>query len=433
MRVLWCSEQPTRPTGYGVVSREFIRRLVERGHEVYVMGWDYHGEDFKHEEGWTLVHAGSSYGGDTLMGGATTMDYTIHRIKPDVVFSLADIWNTAPIVKSCNSAQAPHVSYLPLDGQPIPRPFNDLLKMTHTPLWMSLHGTQQMKKYIETYHSQGTAPEHLRDPYLDRFTMEAIESLFHGVDLETFRPVQKQQKQEWREALGLGKWKTVFLSVGRNGNRKQQPRLLEAFKQMLGQVDDPSEVGLILHTGDPTDSLGLGGWNLIEMVRDMGLHENVTFSDVSANPLHGMSRTDMAKMYAMADCHVLATGGEGFGIPTIEAMACGLPVILPNNSTGPEFIGNLSKSRRGMLVNNDTEIIGPRHGMKMTLVSVTGLATALLYMHNHPAKRQQMGNRARKFVEESYGWDDLTDQLEHILKEASERPHPLGNNSMVKT
>lgn len=433
MRVLWCSEQPTRPTGYGVVSREFVKRLVERGHEVYVMGWDYHGEDFKHEEGWTLVHAGSSYGGDTLMGGATTMDYTLHRLKPDVVFSLADIWNTASIVKSCNHAQIAHVSYLPLDGKPIPRAFNDLLKMTHTPLWMSLHGATEMRRYIETYHSQGTAPEHLRDPFLDRFTTEAIESLFHGVDLDTFKTVQAKQKTEWREALGLGRWKTVFLSVGRNGNRKQQPRLLEAFKEMLKQVDDPSEVGLILHTGDPTDSMGLGGWNLIEMVRDMGLHENVTFSDVSANPLHGMSRTDMAKMYAMADCHVLATGGEGFGIPTIEAMACGLPVILPNNSTGPEFIGTHAKTRRGILVNNDAEIIGPRHGMKMSLVSVAGLAKAMLYMHEHPAKRQQMGNRARKCVEESYGWDDLTDQLEHILKEASERPHPLGNNSVVRT
>ena len=90
MRVLWCSEQPTRPTGYGVVSREFVKRLVERGHEVYVMGWDYHGEDFKHEEGWTLVHAGSRFGGDPLVGAATTMDYNLNRLKPDVVFSLAD-------------------------------------------------------------------------------------------------------------------------------------------------------------------------------------------------------------------------------------------------------------------------------------------------------------------------------------------------------
>ena len=56
LRILWGSEQPTRPTGYGTVTREICKRLVERGHEVFIMGWDYNGEDFKHEEGWTCWH-----------------------------------------------------------------------------------------------------------------------------------------------------------------------------------------------------------------------------------------------------------------------------------------------------------------------------------------------------------------------------------------
>lgn len=432
MRVLWCSEQPTRPTGYGVVSREFVKRLVERGHEVYVMGWDYHGEDFKHEEGWTLVHAGSRFGGDPLVGNATTMDYNLNRLKPDVVFSLADVWNTGAIVRSCNRFKVPHVSYLPIDGKDLPRKWTDILKMTHTPLWMSQHGREQFQGYIDRFHSKGTASEALRDPLLDRFAPPFFtEVLYHGVDLDLFKPVPQPQKDEWREALGLGRWKTVFLSVGRNGNRKQQPRLLEAFKQMLSRVDNPDEVGLILHTGDPTNMMGLGGWNLPEMVREMGLEGNITFSDPSAHPLLGMAREDMAKLFAMSDCHVLATGGEGFGIPTAEAMACGIPVIVPDNSTGPEFIGKGAKTMRGKLVKNDAEIVGPS-GIKMSLVSIKGLADALLWMVEHSAKRQAMGSRARKFAEKSFGWDDLTDHLERTLKKASETPHPHGNNSVVK-
>ena len=441
MRVLWCSEQPTRPTGYGVVSREFVKRLVERGHEVYVMGWDYHGEDFKHEEGWTLVHAGSRFGGDPLVGAATTMDYNLNRLKPDVVFSLADVWHTEAIVRSCNRFKVPHVSYLPIDGKDIPRAWTDILKMTHTPLWMSLHGRDEFNAYVQRFHSLGTAVESLRDPFLDRYAprqnfteathMRFTEVLYHGVDLDLFKPVSQAQKEEWREALGLSRWKTVFLSVGRNGNRKQQPRLLEAFKEMLSKVENPDEVGLIMHTGDPTNMMGLGGWNLPEMVREMGLENNITFSDPSAHPLLGMKREDMAKLFAMSDCHVLATGGEGFGIPSIEAMACGVPIILPDNTTGPEFIGKGAKTMRGKLVKNDAEIVGP-NGVKMSLVSIKALANALQWMVEHPAKRQAMGKRARKWAEERVGWDDLTDQLERLLEKASKTPHPQGNNTMVK-
>lgn len=410
-----------------------MKRLVERGHEVYVMGWDYHGEDFKHEEGWTLVHAGSRFGGDPLVGGATTTDYNINRLKPDVVFSLTDVWNTSAIVKSCNRNGVPHVSYLPIDGDGIPRVWKDILKMTHTPLWMSLHGHQQFQEFIGSFHSKGMASEALRDPFLDRFLdPTSTEVLYHGVDLDLFKPVVQSQKDEWRSVLGLGKWKTVFLSVARNGNRKQQPRLLEAFKVMLSNVENPEEIGLILHTGDPTNMMGLGGWNLVEMVREMGLENNITFSDPSANPLLGMNREDMAKLFAMSDCHVMATGGEGFGIPSIESMACGVPVILPDNSTGPEFIGKGAKTMRGKLAKNDAEIVGPS-GVKMSLVSIKALSEALKWMVEHPAKRQAMGKRARKWAEEHLGWDHLTTQLEHTLEKASETPHPQGNNSVVKS
>ncbi len=433
MRVLWCSEQPTRPTGYGVVSREFVKRLVERGHEVFVMGWDYHGEDFKHEEGWTLIHAGSRFGGDRLVGNATTMDYNINRLKPDVVFSLSDVWHTDSIVRSCNRFKVPHISYLPIDGKDIPRAWKDTIKMTHTPLWMSLHGRSEFNTYIDRFNSKGTAVEGLRDPFLDRFAQPFFtEVLYHGVDLDMFKPVSQAQKEEWREALGLGRWKTVFLSVGRNGNRKQQPRLLEAFKRMLSTLENPDEVGLIMHTGDPTNMMGLGGWNLPDMVREMGLENNIIFSDPSAHPLLGMKREDMAKLFAMSDCHVMATGGEGFGIPSAEAMACGVPVILPNNTTGPEFIGKGAKTMRGKLVKNDAEIVGP-NGMQMSLVSLSALAGAMKWMVEHPAKRQAMGNRGRKFAEKHFSWDDLTDQLERIFVKAVKTPHPHGNNSVVNT
>ena len=46
----------------------------------------------------------------------------------------------------------------------------------------------------------------------------------------------------------------------------------------------------------------------------------------------------MANLYNCMDVFVLPTAGEGFGIPTVEAMACGVPICVTNYTTGYELI-----------------------------------------------------------------------------------------------
>jgi len=252
--------------------------------------------------------------------------------------------------------------------------------------------------------------------------------------------VSKEQKMAWRTALGVGHWETVFLSVGRNTNRKQQPRLLRAFKDMLSRHPKPESVGLVMHVGDPTNVMGMGGWNLPEMLHDMDLMSNVTFTDSNTNPLHGLPREDMARLYGMADVHVLSTGGEGFGVPSAEAMACGLPIILPDNSTGPELTGAKSGVKsislfkgdeRGILVANATHITGPKYGVQMGLVDVHHLSNALLQLAVDEDMRARMGANARAFAEKHFDWEVLVDEAERIMYEAIDTPHPLGNNVAV--
>ena len=432
LSILWLSEQPIRPTGYGVVTREIIKRLVKRGHEVNVMGWDYNGEPMKHEEGWSLIHTGlAPFGAEFLNepDGPTVIDFNISHLKPDLVISLTDIQNTPHIVRACNRMGVPHISYSPIDGFPFFYGYKDLIKMTHTPLWMSSFGREQFLDFVSKYNSKGHGDENKQDPFLDRFTTESIPMIYHGVDIDVFKPVSKKEKTEMRAKLGLSQWTTVFASVGRNGNRKQQPRLLEAFRMMLDKCDNPDEIGLILHTGDPTNSKNMGGWNLPAMIHELKLERNVTFSDADSNPIHGVSRQDMSRIYQFSDCHVSATSGEGFGIPSAEAMACGIPVILPDNSTAPELIGQ--DSSRGILVKNDTFITGPTHGIKLSIVSVESLAEAMMDMVVNVKERNKMGKRAREFAVKSFDWEIITDQFEELFRSTAGKPHPHGNNSVV--
>lgn len=425
MRILWGSEQPTRPTGYGVVGRELCKRLVERGHEVFVMGWDYNGEPIEHKEGWTMVEAGiEGYGGEKLQprpDSPTVLDSHFFNLKPDVYVSLIDPWFIGHAVLSSNNAGIPYIAYLPIDGYPFSYDWKDIIKMTHTPMWMSKFGKQTFDEFVAEFSSKGNHID-LMDPILDRYHSNPTPTLYHGVDLDVFRPIGDKAKKNLKKKLGLDKFDFVMLSVAKNTNRKQQPRMLEAFKKFLEQSGN-SKSALVIHCGDPVDSFGMGGWNLPNMVRQMGLEDNVIFSDNSNNPLRGLSREQLAEMYQVADAHVMATGGEGFGIPSAEALACGIPIILPDNSTGPELIG---EDERGWLAKSATHIVGPRWGVNMTLVDVDDLARCMLECYDDEDERHSRGSAGREFAKEHFDWEKIVDEFEEILKRVRIQPHPLG-------
>ena len=227
-------------------------------------------------------------------------------------------------------------------------------------------------------------------------------------------------KEILRNKLGL-KFKTMFSSVGRNTNRKQIPRLLEALKLALDKCGDPEALGLVLHCGDPTDMANMGGWKLPDLIKQMGLHNNVVFSDMASNPLHGVSREDMANIFGCTDAHVLATGGEGFGIPSAEAMSCGIPIILPDNSTGAELVGD----DRGWLVPCSDNIIGPRWGVKMGLVDIEELSEALLQIHNNPKEAKKRGKAARQFALDHLDWDNIAKQFDELIESRIGMAHPM--------
>jgi len=430
VKILWGSEQPIRPTGYGIVTRNLVKRLVQRGHEVFVMGWDYNGEPMKHEEGWTMVHAGvSGYGGEPISDprGPTVLDKHLFELEPDVYVTLNDPWYCGNGVISTNNAGIPYIGYLPIDGYPIATEWRDILKMMHTPLWMSKFGQATWEGFVESHGSKGDATKEHRDAILDRFLSQKTDVLYHGVDLDIFKPVTPERKKELKAELGLD-CDFAFLCVARNTNRKQHPRLLEAFRKFLDRKPE-ARVKLILHCGDPGNDFGMGGWKLPTLIARYGLTDHVVFSDNSSNPLLGISTEDMAKLYQASDCHVMSTGGEGFGVPSAEAMACGIPIILPMNSTGPELVG---VHQRGWLVDCATTIMGPQWAVNMGLVDVNRLRAAMEECYDDEEMRSARGSAGRKFAEENFDWEMLTDKFEKIMTKAIMTPHPLGGRAKVR-
>ena len=151
---------------------------------------------------------------------------------------------------------------------------------------------------------------------------ERIHIIPLGVDPEVFRP-------------GLDPFplppgpRVRFLFVGGTIFRKGIDVLLNAFGQAFSPSDD---VGLVIKdVGSKSFYRGQTAEAQIAALRERGYPVECIDRD--------LSQTEMAGLYAACDCLVHPFRGEGFGLPVVEAMACGLPVIVtgagPASTTRP--------------------------------------------------------------------------------------------------
>lgn len=135
------------------------------------------------------------------------------------------------------------------------------------------------------------------------------------------RPVSEAQLARVKDKYGIdGEY---FLAVGTLEPRKNLRALLLAF------------AGIRKHTSEQLVVVGGQGWlfdETKELLRKLGLGDRVIFTDYApAEELPGL--------YAGAKLFVFPTFYEGFGIPVLEAMLAGTPVICSNTSSLPEVAG----------------------------------------------------------------------------------------------
>jgi glycosyltransferase involved in cell wall biosynthesis len=109
---------------------------------------------------------------------------------------------------------------------------------------------------------------------------------------------------------------------------------------------------------------------------------------------------DMVKLYNSFDVLLLCSGGEGFGLPLLEAQACGVAPITTDYAAGPETAGV------GLTVEPVDYVIMNTPGTRFALASIDGMAEALTKIYN--ADRIKLAKKARAFAER-YDWKIIID------------------------
>lgn len=243
------------------------------------------------------------------------LDLYMHRPRPDVFFTpthYAPRFSPVPTV----------ISIMDLAYVYFPELFKkrDLYKLNN---WTK-YSAMKSKKII-------TISKSSKNDIIKEYNVEPekIEVIYPGIKNNNMNSPQKKSIEQLFNKYKISR--NFILFVGTLQPRKNIVSLIEAFGKLAnikGQVLSIKDLELVI--------IGKKGWMYEEILRkpaDLGIEESVKFLDFVPDE-------DLGFFYENAICYVLPSLYEGFGLPVLEAMSYGCPVITSNVSSLPEAGGD---------------------------------------------------------------------------------------------
>jgi glycosyltransferase involved in cell wall biosynthesis len=294
-----------RPTGLGVYTREVLRHVPWPQDTVFV------GEpDARRREWPTAPHVDTP----RLPGLAHKLAWQALRLEP------------VTRAAGCELLYAPTHELAPNVGLPVAMVVHDLIPLLFPHLCsrkLSAFFRHLLPRACEKAAAIVAISEHTKRDLVAHYGLDParITVVPNGYDHALFHPRPNEAIEAWRRKMGLG---AFVLYVGRLSEPKNVGRIVEAFALASGRV--PHEL-VIAGPDDQGDRARLEA-----RARALGVGGRVRMLDY-------LSREDLPLAYGAASLFVTASLYEGFGLPPLEAMACGAPVLVSNASSLPEVVG----------------------------------------------------------------------------------------------
>ncbi len=304
MRIMFQANAPWCTTGYGVQGKHLVPRLKALGHELAYFAF------YGLQNGMLNIDGVPIYPLGLNVWGQDIVQAHMQHFQGELLISLLDVWVLDGYGQKAQQGNYYWCPWTPVDQEPVPQTVLDHLQGAHTVLPYAKHGEAQLRQA----------------------GVQNVRYIPHGVATNTFRPLDRK---DCREQLGLPQDAFIIGMVAANKGyppRKCFPEQLTAFREFKNHHP---EALLYLHTLRGQEH---GGVYFPELLRRLNLVEgkDVVFSDQYTYIL-GWAESRMAQLYNCFDFLTLTSSGEGFGIPLIEAQACGIPVVSCHNTAMTEL------------------------------------------------------------------------------------------------
>ncbi len=442
--LLGLSDPLNAPTGFGRVARELFARLPQ---DRFRLGYYSQWVGSRHFPGVaTYGDPGARFGAGAFPQAA--LDFGGTAGERFILWTLFDPWmtawishpQTAPIgspvtrkfFREGGRGRFVWVGHWPIDGQgPRAGPgrwIEDYLKAMDLPVAMSEWG----RRMVQPWMPKGKEVRLVSHAVHDGFRPMPRDEARHEVEKAYARslllavakkaglgPDDAVPPEAFAEAhkrmFRLGERFTVFCVMA-NRERKYWPDVLRAFALLLEDVPDARLIGLC---GDRKGEGGEDMWPLEDLCRELGLRldeeaedPNVWLIEVVQDRPDAEPDYSMRLLYCASDAVVLLSGGEGFGLPQLEAHACGIPCVAGNYSASTELAVHPQE-----LLDPAGWRETPQNQIRRPLYKPRDLAQRLKWIARNPSWRREVG-RAGEAQATGRRWEKILPLWLEIFGEA---------------
>lgn len=373
----WCN------SGYGKATRNVLPRLSRLGHDMALACY------FGYRGGMSDTHIDGEavrlYSPARLPYFNDIIEKHAAHFEADIVISLTDVW----VLNSWGRRGFLWSPWMPVDTEPVPSQILSALDGCFRPLCFSRWGTEELK----------------------RAGWPTARYVPLGVDLDVYKP---RDQKEMRLKTGLFEEGLIIGMVAANSSypsRKSFPEMLSAWSRW---VKEGGQGLLYIHTTlSPMIEIGVELEQMLETLHldwstlddpDFKRRQRARVLFPAQYRMWGASYNDenLAEIYSALDVLFMPSRSEGFGIPALEAQACGLPVITLDFSAMSEitFAGKCVPS---------AQRVWTSQGVWRGLASVDDLVDAIGWaegLREHPDTA--LSKQARDGAED-FAWDRIVE------------------------
>ena len=336
--------------------------------------------------------------------GAWRFERACLDFKPDVVLTIRDFWMDSFVYES---------------------PFRRIFKW----IWMpTVDAAPQNEEWIHQFADADSVLTYSEwaKQVIDDQSGGAIKTVGVSPPSASSEYNMAADKAKAKEALGFPADAKIIGTVMRNQRRKLFPALFKAFGRYLKESGD-TKTYLHVHSSYPD-----GGWDFAELLHSNGISSRVFFTYVCSNPEckaveiskfndvrkicnkcqkfsstqpnvnNGIDDDTLAKIYNIYDLYVQCANCEGFGLPQVEAAACGVPIACTDYSAMQDVIKNLG----AYPIKVESLYKELETGCERAVPSIDSLCEIFNnFFSLSPAERNEKGINTRKLFEKNYNWE----------------------------
>jgi glycosyltransferase involved in cell wall biosynthesis len=392
IKIMTISDMPFAPSGVGTQTRYIIENMLKTGKYKFV-----------------------SLGG--AMKHASHKPITTEEWGEDWITFPVDGYGTQEIVRSILRQEKPDILWFMTDPRfwgwlwEIENEIRPLVPMVYYHVWDNYPYPDYNKKFYESNDLIATISKVTDD--VVKTVAPSVKSIYlpHAVNTEAFKKHDSEKVKSFVMNSFGDKYdpdKFIFFWNNRNARRKQSGSLIFWFKKFLDKVGH-DKASLIMHT----DVKDAHGQNLEEIVNHLGINNGeVMFSQKKINP------EVLALLYNMADCTINIADAEGFGLSTLESLACETPIIVNMTgglqeqvTDGEEWFGiGVEPTSKGIIGSQEISWIYEDRLSEKVVVD------AMLEMYNKSKEeRSELGRKGRNHVMTNYNFDNFIKKWDEVF------------------